>query len=105
MPNLQRTFGDQAVQQSNAEEFTGGSTSLASSRFAHDFSRIPAISPSPVQLQPKLEISTPGDRYEQEADRVAEEVMRMSDSAIQVQRKCACGAYHLSISHDLMKGR
>ncbi|HJR08371.1 MAG TPA: DUF4157 domain-containing protein [Pyrinomonadaceae bacterium] len=27
--------------------------------------------------QPKLRISTPGDRYEQEADRVADEIMRM----------------------------
>lgn len=30
-------------------------------------------------LQAKLKISQPGDRYEQEADRVAESVMRMSD--------------------------
>ena len=40
-------------------------------------------------LQPKLTINQPGDAYEQEADRVADQVMRMP--APQVQRKCACG--------------
>ncbi len=40
-------------------------------------------------LQPKLTINTPGDKYEQEADRVADMVMRMPEP--QVQRQCACG--------------
>lgn len=31
-------------------------------------------------LQAKLSISKPGDEYEQEADRIAEQVMRMADS-------------------------
>jgi len=44
----------------------------------------------PVALQPKLTINQPGDQYEQEADRVAEQVMRMPNpSAPVVQRKCA----------------
>src|SRR5439155_12068474 len=30
-------------------------------------------------IQTKLKISTPGDAYEQEADRVADQVMRMSE--------------------------
>jgi hypothetical protein len=33
-----------------------------------------------IGIQPKLEISQPGDAYEQEADRIAEEVMTMSNS-------------------------
>ena len=37
-------------------------------------------------IQRKLTINTPGDRYEQEADHVADQVMRMSASP------CACGA-------------
>ncbi len=54
------------------------------------------------RLQTKLKISTPGDQYEQEADRVAEQVMRMAappvhsdtsqvrqSSDLSVQRKCA----------------
>src|SRR3954462_4246386 len=40
-------------------------------------------------LQAKLTINQPGDRYEVEADRVADQVMRMPEP--QVQRKCACG--------------
>ncbi len=38
-------------------------------------------------IQTKLEIRQPGDRYEQEADRVAELMMRMP--APQIQRKCS----------------
>lgn len=53
LPNLQRTIGNQAVQQF---------------------------------IQRKRTIDTPGDRYEQEADQVADEVMRKSGSA------CPCGA-------------
>jgi Domain of unknown function (DUF4157) len=36
-------------------------------------------------MQTKLKISEPGDMYEQEADRVADEVMRMPESTIQRQ--------------------
>lgn len=45
----------------------------------------------PLFLQPKLAISQPGDPDEQEADRVAEQVMRMPEPS--VQRTCAtCAA-------------
>ncbi len=54
-----------------------------------------------LRLQPKLTINTPGDQHEQEADRVAEQVVRMpeprraasevSPALSNVQRKCACG--------------
>ena|GEM_PF-6278552 len=37
-------------------------------------------------IQPKLTIGQPNDKYEQEADRVADEVMRMPESG--VQRQC-----------------
>ncbi len=41
-------------------------------------------------LQAKLEVSQPGDPYEQEADRIAERVMRLQDSqAATLQRQCA----------------
>lgn len=42
------------------------------------------------RLQAKLTISSPGDLYEQEADRIADRVMRTPAS--QLQRACACGA-------------
>src|SRR5512146_1706530 len=38
-------------------------------------------------VQAQLKVNTPGDAYEQEADRVADQVMRMPEPA--VQRKCA----------------
>jgi hypothetical protein len=41
------------------------------------------------RIQPKLTINQPGDRYEQEADRIADQVMRMPEPG--VQRACACG--------------
>ncbi len=54
------------------------------------------------RLQTKLKVNTPGDQYEQEADRVAEHVVRMpepsataaprvSASVSALQRKCSCG--------------
>jgi hypothetical protein len=67
--HLQRAIGNQAVQwliRSKSEEF--------------DFSKI-------VVLQPKLKVSQPGDEYEQEADRFAEQVMRMSISSDLVMPK------------------
>ncbi|MFZ0544804.1 MAG: DUF4157 domain-containing protein [Candidatus Promineifilaceae bacterium] len=43
-----------------------------------------------LPIQFSLKVNTPGDKYEREADRVAERVMRMPEP--QVQRKtCACG--------------
>jgi outer membrane protein OmpA-like peptidoglycan-associated protein len=45
-----------------------------------------------TRIQTKLTVNQPGDEYEREADRVAEQVMRMpagADSGSAVQRKCA----------------
>lgn len=42
----------------------------------------------PVSVQAKLAISQPGDIYEQEADRAAEQVMGMSDGEV-LQRRCS----------------
>ena len=48
----------------------------------HDFGKISVLPSQKVRLQPKLKINKPGDKYEREADRVAEEVMRMPDNAV-----------------------
>ncbi len=54
--------------------------------FNPDFSRVPVRSPTaPMMIQPKLTIGRPGDKYEQEADRVAESVMRIPNPAIQLK--------------------
>jgi len=44
------------------------------SRFAHDFSQIAVHTNTPT-VQTKLEVNEPGDRYEQEADRIADQVL------------------------------
>jgi hypothetical protein len=43
-----------------------------------------------AMLQAKLAVNRPGDRYEQEADRVADAALRLTDAV--VQRKCTCGS-------------
>jgi hypothetical protein len=44
-----------------------------------NFGRIPVHAPVPARLQAKLELGMPGDIHEQEADRVADQVMRMPE--------------------------
>jgi hypothetical protein len=90
--HLQRAVGNQAVQrtlQTNAEELEARLTGTQSPRFGHDFSKIPIRPPSAGAIQTKLAINKPGDEYEQEADRVSEQVMRMPEPKL--QRTCACG--------------
>jgi hypothetical protein len=70
----------------DAEQLEAGSAATASPRFGHDFSRVPIHPPAAGAIQTKLEINQPGDDYEQEADRVAERVMRMLEP--QLQRAC-----------------
>lgn len=43
-------------------------------------------------MQAKLTVGQPGDKYEQEADRVAEQVMRMPCPILRLQSKCGLGA-------------
>jgi hypothetical protein len=44
-------------------------------RFGHDFSRIPTYTSTAGAIQTKLAINKPGDEYEQEADRIADQVL------------------------------
>jgi hypothetical protein len=77
--HLQRTIGNQAVQrllQVNHERRDDSPVTSASPHFEHDFSRIPLHAKAQAEIQPKLTISTPGDASEQEADRVAGQVLR-----------------------------
>lgn len=59
------------------------------SGFGHDLSRVPVSRAAHANIQTKLKIDEPGDAYEQEADRVAEQVTRTSETRL--QRACACG--------------
>lgn len=77
--HLQRTIGNHAVQrllQKNVEELHVESATPASTRFGQDFSRTPTHPPAARAIQMKLHISLPGDEYEREANRIAEEVLR-----------------------------
>ena len=79
---LHRTIGNQAVQRLMR------STDPAN---GFDFAKIAIL--------PKVKVSQPGDEYEQEADRIAEQVMRMSASNLigltvsnkkeRISRKCS----------------
>jgi hypothetical protein len=65
-----RSVADQEVQGSQEVE----SGTFRESRFQHDFSQLPIHSGS-LPIQAKLKIGAVGDRYEQEADRVAKDVV------------------------------
>ena len=58
-------------------------------RFGHNFGRVKVQDSTPAVIQPKLAIGAPGDKYEQEADSVAAQVMSMNAPASQqpVQRQ------------------
>jgi hypothetical protein len=64
---------------------------------AFNFGNISTFPNQPLAIQPKLTINTPGDKYEQEADIMAEKVMRKEENFAAAsgqphksqQRKCA----------------
>jgi hypothetical protein len=72
------------LQTQKLDKSTTNSSASGFSKFL-DKNRKPLVSQPPL-IQTKLTINQPGDKYEQEADRIAEEVMRMPDPV--PQRKC-----------------
>jgi Domain of unknown function (DUF4157) len=82
---LQRTVGNQAAQMlfKNMLAGEGDSNTAETARF--DFSRIQVHSFAPAGIRPNLTLNKPGDIYEQEADRGAEQVMRMQETSVQRQ--------------------
>ena len=52
-------------------------------RFGHNFGRVQVQDSTPAVVQPKLAIGAPGDKYEQEADQMASQVMSMKAPASQ----------------------
>src|SRR5262245_3205675 len=64
----------------NARSREVGSSLTTIGPLAHDFSRIPVYADTPAELRSRFTLSTPGDASEQEADRVAIQVMGMRDS-------------------------
>ncbi|MEU2175248.1 MULTISPECIES: eCIS core domain-containing protein [Nocardia] len=74
-------MGNQAVQrilQAQTEEPNAGLTSTAAPRFGNDSNCIATgLRTAYPPLQTKLKVNAPGDKYEQEADRISEKLMRM----------------------------
>ena len=80
---LQRTIGNQAVLRmlrAITEGPEAGSDKTASPRFPLDFGKTAVHAKSPAGVQTKPTADSPRDICEQEADRVAEQVMRTADS-------------------------
>ncbi|WP_020586089.1 eCIS core domain-containing protein [Desulfobacter curvatus] len=81
--HLQRTIGNHAVQrllQNNVEEREENSPTSTSLRYVYDFSRIPVHANAPTMIQSELTVNTPGDMHEKEADQVADEVMKKTET-------------------------
>jgi hypothetical protein len=78
-------IGNQAILRLLEENREGSKTcqGTESPDFGHDFSRMP-VHTHAMAIQPKLTVSEPDDHHEQEADRVADQVMRMPEP----KRKC-----------------
>ena len=72
-PSAPGTVPGSSPAQENGPSFNAAFDSA--SRFGHDFSRIPIHPPAAGVIQTKLTVNTPDDIYEQEADRIADEVM------------------------------
>lgn len=86
---LQRTIGNQAVQRLLQVKHDGLEAVSNATAPSHDFSRIPVHAKASVKIQSKLAVNTSGDIYEQEADRISNQVMRMPEP--QLQRACPYG--------------
>jgi len=89
--------GVQTVGGNNGHTFSKTAVAFPTPCLGHDFGKISVFAPRP-RIQTKLTVNEPGDKYEQEADRVAEEVMRSSSlfgggisagGPPNVQKKCA----------------
>ena len=63
------------VLRSPGQPLDAGTRAFVEPRFGHDFSQVPLHATTPARIQPKLIVNSPGDIYEQEADRVAEQVL------------------------------
>ena len=80
MLRLQRAVGNQAVQnlvrgRALGQPLGAATPDFMGSRSGQDFNRIPTYTSAAGAIQTKLAINKPGDEYEREADRVADQVL------------------------------
>ena len=86
LPVRSRPFAIQAQPEASQPEIPDLLTQLENAqRFGHSCSKFSASTSSTIQ--PKLTIGAPGDQYEQEADRVAQQVVqRLNDPKVESTR-------------------
>jgi len=89
--HLQHTLGNEEVLPLLHADRGGREISSGTARFGYDFSRIPVDAKALPRLQTKLTVNTPGDKYEQEADHLAERVTSMPEPELRLQPACSCG--------------
>ena len=66
----------EGVLQRQAKDSSGPAAGAVNEHgFGHDFSRIPVHPPTAGAIQTRLTVNAPGDVYEQEADRIADQVL------------------------------
>jgi len=89
--SLQSSSGRQAItaMRTDHENLNAWLYAPSSPFFTHDSGQAPLQAPATRVIQTKPAINQPGDEYEQEADHIAEQVMRMPEPKL--QRACACG--------------
>lgn len=112
MLHLQRTIGNSAVLrmlQSQMPERDSDSlrSNTDASPLDYDSTKIP-VNHTNETVQTKLSISKPGDKYEQEADRLADQVMRMRqpfDSSHRDSEPVTKDSIDTSASHSSVDGK
>lgn len=82
-PGIMGNQVEQAMVQTPIDESNTGLSNAMPPRFGNNFSRISVHTPATSVVQTKLAISKPGGHDEQEADSVANEIMRMPQPQLQ----------------------
>jgi hypothetical protein len=77
---FRRAHAEHGLEKETAEHVDGSADQPG---FAQDLSRIPVQARSPVFVQPKLRVSSPGDSLEQEAERVSNQGMHLPVPQVQ----------------------
>lgn len=85
------------VLSSPGQSLDAGTRAFIEPRFGYDFSQVRVHSAVPKVIQTRLSVNRPGDKYEQEADQVAEEVMQMPEC--EAQREGGADGY-VQGNHD-----
>ncbi len=80
------SFGKES-ERTDSKESNNSDHDVLSPLYAHSFGKVQVGSQSvnlssPPRIQTKLKIGSPNDKYEQEADQVAEQIMRMPDPQV-----------------------